>query len=80
MSQTAKDTREEVTSTNKSRRGVYLVSIRKAQRLHWCEVERMRDQMDEATGRAIASKVDKEVSWTSSQARMVQQEETPGEP
>ena len=54
-----------------------LFSILEDERQHWCEVEKLYDQMGEVKSCASASNMEKEVSWASSQARMVHQEGMP---
>ena len=49
-------------------------NILEEERQHWCEVERMHDQIKEVKGGAVGSEMEQEVSWASSHARMVQQE------
>ena len=48
-------------------------SFLEEERQHWSELERMHDQIEEGKGCAVASKVEKEICWASSQATMVQQ-------
>ena len=72
VSQTATDgtpPSEEITLMKKSTEKK-MNTFKSSWKTHCCEVEMLRGQIQEVKGGAVASEV--EVSWASSQARMVQ--------
>ena len=49
-------------------------NILEEERHHWCEVEKAYGQIEEVKSCASATKIEKRISWASSQSRMMQQE------